>query len=105
MTPDERIDAVWQSVRYTDAQMRRWVERLQAQVEFARQLAQANPSHQAEWEELILSAVQHFAQAIAEGKSVVEAVQQAEATLSPLSPVAKQYTIHCVGHAHIDMNW
>ena len=28
-----------------------------------------------------------------------------EAVLAPLGPAAKQYTIHVVGHAHIDMNW
>lgn len=27
------------------------------------------------------------------------------AALAPLSPLAKQYTLHLVGHAHIDMNW
>ncbi|MBN8526254.1 MAG: hypothetical protein J0M02_13050, partial [Planctomycetes bacterium] len=33
------------------------------------------------------------------------AVAEAEAVLMPLAPLAKSYTIHCVGHAHIDMNW
>ena len=25
--------------------------------------------------------------------------------LTPIGKVAKTYTCHCVGHAHIDMNW
>ena len=25
--------------------------------------------------------------------------------MAPISKLAKKYTIHCVGHAHIDMNW
>jgi alpha-mannosidase len=29
----------------------------------------------------------------------------AEAVLAPVGKVAKKYAIHCVGHAHIDMNW
>jgi alpha-mannosidase len=32
-------------------------------------------------------------------------VAQAEETLAPIARVAKRYTIHCVGHGHIDMNW
>ena len=34
-----------------------------------------------------------------------EAARQAEALLSPLSEDAKSFTLHCVAHAHIDMNW
>ncbi len=33
------------------------------------------------------------------------ALQEAESVLLPLSPKAKQYTLHCVAHAHIDMDW
>ncbi len=33
------------------------------------------------------------------------ALQKAEFVLLPLSPKAKQYTLHCVAHAHIDMDW
>jgi alpha-mannosidase len=34
-----------------------------------------------------------------------QAVAQAEQVLAPIGKAAKGYTIHCVGHAHIDMNW
>lgn len=105
MALEEQLDAAWQSLLYTDRETRRWVERLRAQIDFARQLAQVNPSKQAEWEDLILRAAQSFAQAVSEGKPVAEAVKQAESVLSPIAPAAKEYTIHCVGHAHIDMNW
>lgn len=32
-------------------------------------------------------------------------LEEAEALLVPLGTAAKGYTIHCVGHGHIDMNW
>ena len=32
-------------------------------------------------------------------------VLKAEEALAPLSKAAKSYRVHCVGHAHIDMNW
>ena len=28
-----------------------------------------------------------------------------EETLAPIGKIAKSYKIHCIGHAHIDMNW
>lgn len=33
------------------------------------------------------------------------AAQEAEAVLMPMQQAAKQFTVLCVGHAHIDMNW
>ena len=32
-------------------------------------------------------------------------VLQIEAMLAPMAGVAKEYIAHCIGHAHIDMNW
>lgn len=33
------------------------------------------------------------------------AVREAEGILAPIGNAAKEYSIHCVGHGHIDMNW
>jgi alpha-mannosidase len=38
-------------------------------------------------------------------RGLTDAVPEAEALLAPIARVAKGYTVHCVGHAHIDMNW
>ena len=32
-------------------------------------------------------------------------VKAVEALLMPIAPEARNYTVHCAGHAHIDMNW
>lgn len=32
-------------------------------------------------------------------------VEEIEKDLAPLGQIAKTFTIHCVGHGHIDMNW
>ncbi len=83
------------------------LERLKHEIDFARRLAQATPGHQQAWEGLILQAVEHVASALMGGGAidVDGVVAEAEGTLEPLAKAAKQYTIHCVGHAHIDMNW
>ena len=38
-------------------------------------------------------------------RSFDKAVLAAEEVLAPIARVAKGYTLHCVGHGHIDMNW
>ncbi len=40
-----------------------------------------------------------------QGALTLSDAQAMELRLSPLSGAAKSYTAHCVGHAHIDMNW
>ncbi|MBI2297376.1 MAG: hypothetical protein HYU66_00240, partial [Armatimonadetes bacterium] len=74
------------------------LDRLAAELDFARRLAVARPDRREEWEALLQQALQ----AAAESPDPVAA---AEAVLAPLSPACKAYTIHCAGHAHIDMNW
>jgi alpha-mannosidase len=83
------------------------LERFRAEVEFASRLAAARPQQTKKWQQLILEAVDLVAKRLAaSGAPDVEAaVAQAEALLAPLGKAAKEYTIHCVGHAHIDMNW
>ncbi len=87
------------------AESEKMMARFRAEVEFAARLAAAHPDHQVEWEQLILRAMDTAEEALAAGASAKEAVSKAEQVLAPLGAAAKQYTIHCVGHAHIDMNW
>ena len=36
---------------------------------------------------------------------LLELIDQLRDKLLPLKPLAKKYTVHLIGHAHIDMNW
>jgi len=36
---------------------------------------------------------------------VLRQIKQAETILTPFRPIAKKFTVHLIGHAHIDMNW
>ncbi len=38
-------------------------------------------------------------------KNAEEIIAKIENILAPIGEEAKKYTVHCVGHAHIDMNW
>ncbi len=80
-----------------------WGQRVWAQLACARRLsAVRGGAHDA----LIAGALSHLTQKLnAEGVITNAAAQQAEAMLEPLGPEAKALTVHCVSHAHIDMNW
>lgn len=81
-------------------------ERFQAQASFAETLCLLHPDKAGEWAALIGRAEDLLEQACKGPVSgMAEGLKKAEALLSPLGPVAKSYTVHCVGHGHIDMNW
>lgn len=83
------------------------VERIQSEIDFARSFVPLYPEKKSEWESLICKAADVISKAaLYDGKADFSAaVSEAEAILKPIGVVAKEYTVHCCGHAHIDMNW
>ena len=80
-------------------------QRIAAELEFAAGLAELED--RASWKKLAARAEQVVAES-AESDSpskLNKAVKEAEDILAPIGKAGKQYTVHCVGHAHIDMNW
>lgn len=79
-----------------------WEERICAELDFLVQIfsAQGKPVP-----EDLQSVLQTLAQ-LSEQQVLSQArVLEAEATLAAYAPLAKQYEVFCVSHAHIDMNW
>jgi alpha-mannosidase len=76
------------------------LRRISCELDFARSFATLGGD--AAWPALI-----EHATAVIDGCAgdVAAAVAEAEAILAPIGVAAKAYTIHCVGHGHIDMNW
>ncbi len=83
----------------------RWAVRIAAELDFAEGLNRLRGGE--DWPELISAARRIVTDALDSGgaAALAEATAEAERCLAPISDVARQYTIHCVGHAHIDMNW
>lgn len=83
------------------------LERFKCEAQFARQFAELFPKEQPEWEKLILKALKTVADGLTKkgGVDMDAIVDKAEGILAPIGKKAKDYTIHCCGHAHIDMNW
>ncbi|TVR54852.1 MAG: alpha-mannosidase [Spirochaetaceae bacterium] len=93
--------------RATDAQLdstEELLENFRAELVFAEFLCGTHPASATEWMKLIESASTIVSSA-AQTVPLAEAIAQAEKVLSPLAEAAKTYTVHCVGHAHLDMNW
>ena len=81
-------------------------ERFTSQLSFAEFLCEQHPDRAAEWGQLMAAAAAQAEQAVDGNAAVLSgAVRGAEQMLAPIGQAAKEYTIYCVGHAHIDMNW
>lgn len=83
------------------------VERFLAEMEFAEGLAELVGKKSAGWARLLDEAFEAVTKAVSADSAdgLEKAVDRAESILAPIGKVAKTYTIHCVGHGHIDMNW
>ncbi len=107
MTPETRR-ALRHSFGETARNSERWLRRADLQIAFARALAAALPAAQVEgWSERIerAEALLDNPSLAADPSGLEAAVQAMEHELAPIGQAAKTYTIYCVGHGHIDMNW
>lgn len=104
---DERLDSLFYNLDQSQQAATAPMERFRSEIDFAKQFSELFPEKKDEWEGLILDAVESVSQAIARKGSLnlEAAVRKAEEILAPVGQKAKEYTIHCCGHAHIDMNW
>jgi len=82
-------------------------ERFLAEMDFAEGLAPLLGQESRGWDKLFARSWDAVNTALATGNPsrLAAAVEAAEKILMPVARVAKTFTIHGVGHAHIDMNW
>ncbi len=84
-----------------------WMRRLAGQMRFVWRFSAVLPEQTEAWRILALECLERIIVELptTSPAGLPELVARAEAMLAPVGAVAKQYTIHCCGHAHIDMNW
>lgn len=94
-------------VRNTVNELQQLADRVEAELAFARTLGDLQKSKAGAFGKLIAAAQAKVASVFAAQnvEAVRKGVAEIEAMLAPIGKVAKQYTLYCVGHAHIDMNW
>ncbi|MFA5205139.1 MAG: glycoside hydrolase family 38 C-terminal domain-containing protein [Lentisphaeria bacterium] len=89
-----------------ESAVREELERFQYQMEFAQFLCEQRPRDAVRWQPALTAAAGRLAQAAGGSAATVRrAVRDAEKDLAALATAARGYTVHLVGHAHIDMNW
>jgi alpha-mannosidase len=82
------------------------LERIQSELAFAHQLCSAHSEQESDWQRRIVEAGRLMQAGLQETTvDVDDLVSQAENLLAPIGAAAKEYTLRCVSHAHIDMNW
>lgn len=99
------MDNLSRELKNTISSLQHYGERLQAEIDFACHLASHREDKKAEWEKLINQAVTEIKEGFKQGTNLDSLVERAETILAPIGQVAKEYTLHYVGHAHLDMNW
>ena len=81
-------------------------EKITLQIDFAKSFMGSLPEKEKEWSPLIEKAIDTVNNAVESTVFSTEELQKkAEDILAPIGKFAKEYKIHCIGHAHIDMNW
>ena len=77
-----------------------WGERIFGEIAVAEELSQGR------YDALLERAVDCLYEGFLKEHALPDSLcRKAEEILSPLSAQAKEYTLHCVAHAHIDMDW
>lgn len=87
--------------------LRHELERFNSQVKYVERLLELFPDKKKQFSKLVKDAVAKVEnlKELSNLDRLKEAVGEAEKAMAPLAKFAKSFTIHCVGHAHIDMNW
>ena len=101
------LDSTLRGISESETGKASLAQRIRSEIEFAQKFLDLFPDKKAKWEPLILKAAELVKKKVsADGSIDIAAmVAEAEGILAPIGKVAKEYTIHCCGHAHIDMNW
>ncbi len=87
-----------------DRNIEKFALRCSSEIKFSKSLLEVYPDHSKEWTNLLNNTEISFQKFLSHEISWNE-MESAEKSLEPISKFAKEFTIHYVGHAHIDMNW
>jgi len=103
----EPLDQILDGIVAAESSAAAMANRIRWEINFARMLAENMPGETGKWQPLVERAAKLVRDRLSKGGAVdLRAVaEDAEKILAPIGRAAKEFTIHCCGHAHIDMNW
>ncbi len=100
-----QFNIILSSIHRLTQERARPIDRLIAQLKFAGRLSAIHPEYP-EWPALILDAARTLEDGLSRPDVNLDTLTvRVEEMLAPIGAVAKEYTLLCVSHAHIDMNW
>jgi len=103
----ESLDSTLARIAESEQGAAVFTQRIRAEIDFAQRFAELFPAKKAEWQKLILKAAELVRRRLSASGPIdlARVIADAEKIMAPISRAAKEHVIHCVGHAHIDMNW
>lgn len=103
----ESLDGMLRDISGSEACANSQMQRIKTEIDFAQKFSELFPDKKAEWQKTILKTAEFLKKKLAGCGSIdiCEVIAEAEKMLAPIGKEAKKYTVHCCGHAHIDMNW
>ncbi len=103
----ESLDSALKGIAASDQGTAALAQRIRVEIDFAHRFAELFPDKKDKWQKLVLRTAELVNKRLSAGGPVdlASVVAEAEDIMAPIGQVAKEYTIHCAGHAHIDMNW
>ena len=100
------IESAMEALSAAPSDWSRRLERIRAELRFADLMCQWHPAEAQTWREGVLQAGAFVRQGLTASRVDVDSLTaHAEAILAPLGSAAKSFSLLCIGHAHIDMNW
>ncbi len=106
MNDIERIERGLEAISASVEANRNDIDRFSHEIRFARRLIDAKPERKEEWHPFIDKAMEYVESEVKKRRvDMGSVVEEAEKILKPIGKAAKEYTLYCVAHAHIDMNW
>ncbi len=103
----ESLDIALKGIAASEQGTANLAQRIRLEIDFAHRFAELFPDKKDKWQKLALRAAELVNKRLKESVPIdfVSVVAEAEDIMAPIGKAAKEYTIHCAGHAHIDMNW
>jgi len=102
----EKIEKSLESIKTAIGKEDKFFDRFSHEIRIAQRLVNAKSKNQKDWGALVDRAMEYVeSEATKDPNDIKAIVESAEKLLSPIGKALKEYTIFCVGHAHIDMNW
>jgi len=102
-----KLDSNLRGIAGSEAGGTALIHRFRQEIDFAHKFADLFPDKKDQWQKLVLKAAKLVQDKLSAGGAIdlKALVGEAEKIIAPIGKEAKKYTIHCCGHAHIDMNW